>query len=327
MSATTEDSAVKSLRLSLCSEDVPLAARFRALFSLKHLAALAPPTSQSIPALEAIAAAFTTPSALLKHELAYCLGQSGKQEAIKYLQARVEDKQEDAICRHEAAEALAALGAAESLPLLRTVRDDENEVVEVRETAEIAVARLEWLSSEEREKENLKSSDFLSIDPAPPLPSTNASPSISDLEDALLDSKLPLFQRYRAMFALRDLSSPPDLPTATEAINALAKGLHDPSALFRHEVAFVFGQLSHPASIPALIDCLGKTDEAPMVRHEAAEALGSLGDEDGVEEVLRSFLNDPEVVVRESIVVALDMAEFERSGAVEYATIPVEAAA
>ena len=61
-----------------------------------------------------------------------------------------------------------------------------------------------------------------------------------------------------------------------------------------------------------------------MVRHEAAEALGSLGEEDGVEEVLRKFLNDPEQVVRESVVVALDMAEFEKGGGLEYATIPVE---
>jgi deoxyhypusine monooxygenase len=62
-----------------------------------------------------------------------------------------------------------------------------------------------------------------------------------------------------------------------------------------------------------------------MVRHEAAEALGSLGDEDGVEEVLKRFLNDPEKVVRESVIVALDMAEFERSGEVEYALVPQSA--
>lgn len=48
-----------------------------------------------------------------------------------------------------------------------------------------------------------------------------------------------------------------------------------------------------------------------MVRHEAAEALGSLGDEEGVEECLKKFINDPEQVVRDSIIVALDMAEFE----------------
>lgn len=123
------------------------------------------------------------------------------------------------------------------------------------------------------------------------------------------------------MFALRDLSSPPDLPTAVPAIEALARGFADPSALFRHEIAFVFGQLSHPASIPSLAATLGNTSEASMVRHEAAEALGSLGDEDGVEDLLKSFLDDPEQVVRDSVIVALDMAEFEKNGEMEYATL------
>jgi len=124
------------------------------------------------------------------------------------------------------------------------------------------------------------------------------------------------------MFALRDLASPPDLPTAVSAVEALAQGFTDPSALFRHEIAFVFGQLSHPASIPSLTAALGKQGEASMVRHEAAEALGSLGEEPGVEDILRSFLNDPEQVVRDSVIVALDMAEYEKTGEVEYAMVP-----
>ena len=164
-------------------------------------------------------------------------------------------------------------------------------------------------------------SDFASIDPAPPLPQTSKQPSIHELQSALLDTTLPLFQRYRAMFALRDLSSPPELSTAVPAIKALASGFTDGSALFRHEVAFVFGQLSHPASIPSLVAVLSNTKEESMVRHEAAEALGSLGDEDGVEDILRGFLKDSEQVVRESVVVALDMAEFERNGEREYATL------
>lgn len=124
------------------------------------------------------------------------------------------------------------------------------------------------------------------------------------------------------MFALRDLSSPPDLPTAVPAVQALARGFTDPSALFRHEIAFVFGQLSHPASIPSLVETLSNTKEEGMVRHEAAEALGSLGDEDGVEDILKKFLDDPEQVVRESVIVALDMAEFEKNGEIEYAIVP-----
>lgn len=124
------------------------------------------------------------------------------------------------------------------------------------------------------------------------------------------------------MFALRDLASPPDLPTAVPAVEALARGFDDPSALFRHEIAFVFGQLSHPASIPSLTATLSKQEEASMVRHEAAEALGSLGEEPGVEDVLRRFLDDPEQVVRDSIVVALDMAEYGKTGEMEYAMVP-----
>ena len=84
----------------------------------------------------------------------------------------------------------------------------------------------------------------------------------------------------------------------------------------------MFGQLSHPASIPSLIETLGNKKEDAMVRHEAAEALGSLGDEAGVEDVLRKFATDDVQVVRESVVVALDMTEFEKSGQTEYAVLP-----
>lgn len=151
--------------------------------------------------------------------------------------------------------------------------------------------------------------------------------TVDQLGNELMDTKLPLFMRYRAMFALRDLASPPDLPTAVPAVEALAKGFADESALFRHEIAFVFGQLSHPASIPALTAALGDLNEESMVRHEAAEALGSLGDEEGVEDTLKKFLNDKEQVVRESVVVALDMAEYEKGGQAEYALIPEVAGA
>jgi deoxyhypusine monooxygenase len=144
------------------------------------------------------------------------------------------------------------------------------------------------------------------------MPLEASEPNIPDLEKTLLDTKLPLFQRYRAMFGLRDLASPPDLPTAVDAVNALAKGLKDPSALFRHEVAFVFGQLCHPASIPSLTESLSDLSEAGMVRHE----------EEGVEETLKKFLNDPDQVVRDSVIVALDMAEFEKNGEIEYALVP-----
>jgi deoxyhypusine monooxygenase len=151
-----DDSTVTTLQQVLCSETAPLAKRFRALFSLKHLAAQNPATSQTVPAIRAIAAAFTSPSALLKHELAYCLGQSGKDEAIPYLRRVIEDRQEDAMCRHEAAEAIGALNDANSLQLLKERRDDPTEEEVVRETCDIAVERIEWEHSDGRRQEKLK---------------------------------------------------------------------------------------------------------------------------------------------------------------------------
>ncbi|CEL04445.1 Putative Deoxyhypusine hydroxylase [Aspergillus calidoustus] len=316
------DTTVATLRTVLTSETEPLARRFRALFSLKHLACLQPPTEKTLPAIQAIAAAFSSPSALLKHELAYCLGQTRNVDALPFLHDVLKDAEEDAMCRHEAAEALGALGYESSLELLKELRDNKDEVDVVRETCDIAVDRILWEQSEARKAETLKPSDFTSIDPAPPMPLTAKEPSIPDLEQTLLDIKLPLFQRYRAMFGLRDLASPPDLPTAKQAVESLAKGLKDPSALFRHEIAFVFGQLCHPASVPSLTETLSDQSEVGMVRHEAAEALGSLGDVEGVEDTLKRFLNDPEKVVRDSIIVALDMAEYEKNGEVEYALLP-----
>ncbi len=245
--------------------------------------------------------------------------------------------------RHEAAEALGALGDVGSLGLLRERLGDGGEKGVVRETCEIAVGRIEWARGKGREGERLRErfvphclitigmewvlmrgSDFTSVDPAPPLALNERACSIDEMREQLLDLQLPLFDRYRAMFALRDLASPPDLPTAVLAVKALAAGFVDPSALFRHEIAFVFGQLSHPASIPSLKTTLANRGEESMVRHEAAEALGSLGEEEGVEEFLRNFLQDEERVVRESVVVALDMAEFERGKEREYAALPDE---
>jgi deoxyhypusine monooxygenase len=319
------DTTISSLRKSLCSEETPLPVRFRALFSLKHLAQTSDSESTVVAAIEAIAAAFSSPSALLKHELAYCLGQTRNAAAVEPLKNVLSDIQEDPMCRHEAAEALGALGIADNLEILKQFRDREGEAVAVKETCEIAIDRIEWENSEQHKKEKLHQSDFASIDPAPPM--AESEKTVEELAKDLMDTTVPLFLRYRAMFALRDLASPPDLPTAVPAVQALATGFADSSELFRHEIAFVFGQLSHPASIPALTAALSNVEEASMVRHEAAEALGSLGDEEGVEATLKKFLHDKEKVVRESVIVALDMAEYEKGGDTEYALIPEVGAA
>ena len=145
------DPTILCLRKILTSESEPLARRFRALFSLKHLAC-----QSSLPAIHAIAAAFTSPSALLKHELAYCLGQTRNLAAVPFLRAVLKNEEEDTMCRHEAAEALGALGDADSLEILRQLRDNKEEARVVRETCEIAVSRIEWEHSDAGKAEKLR---------------------------------------------------------------------------------------------------------------------------------------------------------------------------
>lgn len=151
--AKMSDTTVASLREILVSEKQPLARRFRALFSLKHLASAHPATAQTIPSIEAIAAAFASPSALLKHELAYCLGQSRNNAAVLPLRQVLLNKDEDAMCRHEAAEALGALGDESSLALLKELRDAVDEEVVVRETCDIAIERIEWEHSKAKQEQ------------------------------------------------------------------------------------------------------------------------------------------------------------------------------
>jgi deoxyhypusine monooxygenase len=139
----TQTTQVSQLRSILTSEQEPLARRFRALFSLKYLASLQPPSEETVPAIEAIAAGFGSPSALLKHELAYCLGQSRHDAAIAPLRQVLMDKQEDAMCKG-------------SLDLLRQFRDAKDEPDVITETCDIAVDRIEWDHGLQKGQEKIK---------------------------------------------------------------------------------------------------------------------------------------------------------------------------
>lgn len=98
----------------------------------------------------------------------------------------------------------------------------------------------------------------------------------------------------------------------------VCSGLQCSSALFRHEIAYVLGQMQHPAAVSSLCEALECSTENPMVRHEAAEALGSIGKQECLS-VLQRYRSDREPVVKESCEVALDMLEYENSDQFQYA--------
>ena len=275
----------------------PLKDRFRALFTLKNI--------NTNKCIEEIAKGFSGTSALLKHELAYCLGQMQNTAAIPILIDVLEDEQQETIVRHEAGEALGAIGALEVLPLLD--RYSKHSIPEIAETCQLAVERIEWLK--QNNAENFSSGNqFGSVDPAPPILETK---SLEELTNILLNEDKSLFERYRAMFSLRNKGGEGE-------VRALSQGLKCKSALFRHEIAFVLGQMSHPAATEALREVLMNQEEHGMVRHECAEALGSIATEDCMK-LLENYLQDKERVVRESCDIALDMCEYENSEQFQYA--------
>jgi deoxyhypusine monooxygenase len=210
----------------------------------------------------------------------------------------LEDVNQAPMVRHEAGEALGAIGDSTVLEVLEKYSKDP--VIEVAETCQIALDRIKWVMEKEALNDN---NPYASVDPSPPLANP---PSAEDLQKILMDENESLFNRYRAMFSLRNMRT-------KESVLAIASGLKDKSALFRHEIAFVLGQLQDENSIPFLIENLRDPLENEMVRHECAEALGSIANDECVK-VLTEYLKDEKRVVKESCEVALDICDYENSG-------------
>ncbi len=146
--------------------------------------------------------------------------------------------------RHEAGEALGAIGTPECLQLLERYQTDP--CLEVAQTCQLALQRIQYYdrlqssaSSASEQQSTLgtaaagsssssgprsvvegthdstsaaeeSASPYLSVDPAPAAP---ASTPTAQLRATLLDERAPIFERYRALFALRNkVLAPPPWP-------------------------------------------------------------------------------------------------------------------
>lgn len=277
---------VNFFRLCLLDLNEPITKRTHAAFHLR--------TIGSEDAVIAVAEALKQrkDTELMRHELAYILGQMQNKVACPTLISILQDEDDDVLVRHESAEALGAIGDDSCIDVLRKYCDHDS--IEISETCKIAIDLIEW---RKKNTEQIDKSLYLSVDPAPPL--SDCKKSVEELESELMDTSLSLFQRYRSMFSLRNINS-------DKSALALLTGFSDSSALFRHEVAYVLGQMERSVTIEGLVKVLENVNEHRMVRHEAAEALGAIGG-DVVEAILSKYKDDPEVVVVQSCEVALGM--------------------
>lgn len=264
-----------------------------------------------------------TKSILLRHEACYVLGQMKDKRAVPLLTHILNDPNEHEITRHEAAEALGAIGETGAMDCLCQYTSSAS--VPLRETCELGVDRL---------KDNeVSSGDFNTVDPvAVAKGSMEATElSVDTLLSEMLDPATPLTEKYKRLFALRTIVNEEHKPSI-RAILALGRALREEktSALLRHEIAFVIGQMafgicadSVPSCVSALEESVADQSEHCMVRHEAAIALGSIaGKNEGIESFLEKYssadineTNQEEAIVIESCLVARESLKYWRAHA------------
>jgi deoxyhypusine monooxygenase len=245
---------------------------------------------------------------LMRHEFAYVLGQLRDGMADASLQSVLLDETDCVMVRHEAAEALGAIGNAVSRPFLQRIiqKGQEAEDIELVDTCRLADNMIAWRMNPTEEEAPVgcacMMNPYSTVDPAPPHP---AHEHLSDRElgDMLRDETQHMFDRYRSMFSLRNRRAVPELCHTLITDTS--------SALLRHEIAYVLGQLQHVDSIPALEESLRRKTEHFMVRHESAESLGAMEEKwETVAAILTEFAADDDIVVRESCLVAIDAADY-----------------
>ncbi|XP_006825833.1 deoxyhypusine hydroxylase-like, partial [Saccoglossus kowalevskii] len=231
---------VENMQHMLCNEKLSMAERFRGIFALHNLGGK--------EAIDSLLTCLDNPSALLKHEAVFCIGQIQDPYAIPYLINVLENTSQEPIVRHEAATLPGAVDcfrfsdfSRHETPTMREsythtpyfcsiavwyysmcsvhtcFKETDSRPVQCRggfqkraisrknhlacariaETCELALARINWLNSNKHiQVEN----SYKSVDPAP----ASVDDNVESLKATLLNESLPLFDRYRAMFALRN---------------------------------------------------------------------------------------------------------------------------
>ena len=232
-------------------------------------------------------------------------------KAIEEFFAKVITEDHHSIVIHEAVEGYANLNSDNIESLLEKFAGIDDSLI--GETVELALKLNKWQEETkmgESEGLDLKKLKHTSNDPAPPYSPENDEnyKSVEWLKKLLLDPNEPIFERFRAMFTLREIET-------EESCLALCTALTDEhssdcSSLLKHEIGFVLGQMGPSFATVCtsyLITTVENEKEAGVVRHECVIALGNLTDKT---EVMEKYSKDSDAIVRESCLVAQDMVTF-----------------
>eukprot|EP01017_Pseudomicrothorax_dubius_P014855 TRINITY_DN1736_c0_g1_i1.p1 TRINITY_DN1736_c0_g1~~TRINITY_DN1736_c0_g1_i1.p1 ORF type:complete len:309 (+),score=100.75 TRINITY_DN1736_c0_g1_i1:100-1026(+) len=283
----------------------PTSEKYKAVFTLR--------TFGDPEAIEYLKEAFpyVDDSNLLKHEIAYAFGQLKHRELTEeFLLKVLHNEEENEVVRHEAGEALSNF-----------LDEKINEVLEkyVKHSSSLIAETCQLGLHKYREREiALKRCGNQyggTIEPAPAFTveelRENFADKFTDSADAASaaiaiceDPSIELFKKYRTIYYLRDTKT-------RDCLQALGKLLisQKTSPLFRHEVAFILGQLApeSEAVLDQLRESIYNESEHEIVRHESLMAVSSITKN---KELIRSFVGHSSKIISDSAEVAVDLMDY-----------------
>lgn len=302
---------VSLLKNILLTDSNPIRLRMNALFKLRTIG-----TFDCVLALEG-ALIKEKSSDLIRHEVCYCFGQmisteENKEEIQKFLYKEVfeDPKKYESIVLHEAAEALGNISSDNNVLLLERFLNYEDDII--KETCEISVENINWMKKTNNgESEGLDKVQLVyhTNDPAPPFNfkmDSNYS-TLEKIREIMHDERESLFNRYRAIFTLREFNSDKAVEILTECYDK--KYQHKFSPLFKHEVSFILGQMCEQAksALKSLEIVLQDEEEDPIVRHETALTLGEITES---KDLLLKYTKHENQLIRESCEIALEFVDY-----------------
>jgi len=119
----------------------------------------------------------------------------------------------------------------------------------------------------------------------------------------LLDESVSMFDRYRALFTLRNLNTKESCEAICQTLTK--ENFKCCTPLLKHEVAFVLAQMEKvfEVAVPYLLEACKNPEEAPIVKHEGLVAIGEMIDDASL---ISDLLQHPDPIVSESCAVALN---------------------
>lgn len=125
--------------------------------------------------------------------------------------------------------------------------------------------------------------------------------SIPQCISALTNPNITVKDKYDTLFHLKAHDTYEAVQALISNYNALMG-----SELLQHEMMYILGQIDKPFVIDFLISVLNSENEAPVVRHEAGEALANYhGDKERILIELEKFVNSEVSVIRSTARIAI----------------------